>query len=143
MFNFINTKNSNNYKKAISLIEVIIAITLLSFVIVVLLNLKEQNFFLLNKVKNSFSNNTYLSPLVYSSKIDELRNENIYLSDVIVFKDDDNNRFIKKIKINVKDKLYSKQDLDLGISKIEFTQIKSTYKTQNSTKIFYTFKIKQ
>ena len=132
-----------NFKKAISLIEVIIAITLLSFVIVVLLNLKEQNIFLLNKVKNSFSTNTFFSPLVYSSTLDELRNKNIYLSDVLIFKNDDNNRFIKKIKINIHDKIYSKQELDLGIAKIELKQIKSTYKIQNNTKKFYTFKINQ
>lgn len=131
------------YKNAISLIEVIIAITLLSFVIVVLLNLKEQNIFLLNKVKNSFVNNTFISPLVYSSNLNELRNKNIYLSDVIIFKNDDNNRLIKKIKINVNDKLYLEEKLDLSIKQIEFKQIKSTYKIQNNTKIFYTFKINQ
>ncbi|NQY22197.1 MAG: hypothetical protein HRT40_13005, partial [Campylobacteraceae bacterium] len=80
------------FKKALSLIEVIIAISLLSFVIVTLLSLKDQNIFLINKVKGSFITNTYFSSLVLSREIEEGENKNIYLSDIMTFSKDEDNK---------------------------------------------------
>ena len=100
-------------KKALSLIEVIIAISLLSFVIVTLLSLKDQNIFLINKVKGSFITNTYFSSLVLSTEIKEGENKNIYLSDVMTFSKDEDNRMLKNIKIHFKNKQYDKEEFNL------------------------------
>lgn len=126
-------------KKALSLIEVIIAISLLSFVIVTLLSLKDQNIFLINKVKGSFITNTYFSSLVLSTEIKEGENKNIYLSDVMTFSKDEDNRMLKNIKIHFKNKQYDKEEFNLPLKKIEFTKFENIYKYENRTKIFYTF----
>ncbi|MCJ8326480.1 MAG: hypothetical protein MJK08_05195 [Campylobacterales bacterium] len=126
-------------KKALSLIEVIIAISLLSFVIVTLLSLKDQNIFLINKVKGSFITNTYFSSLVLSTEIKEGENKKIYLSDVMTFSKDEDNRMLKNIKIHFKNKQYDKEEFNLPLKKIEFTKFENIYKYENRTKIFYTF----
>ena len=112
-------------KKALSLIEVIIAISLLSFVIVTLLSLKDQNIFLINKVKGSFITNTYFSSLVLSTEIKEGENKNIYLSDVMTFSKDEDNRMLKNIKIHFKNKQYDKEEFNLPLKKIEFTKFEN------------------
>lgn len=129
------------YKKAISLIEVIISITLLSFVIVTLLSLKDQNIFLINKVKDSFVDNTYFSSLLYSSEIKEKVNESVYLSDIMSFEKDEDNKMLKNIRISIKSKLLDKKEFSNNLQKIEILEYETIYKSNNKSKIFYTFKL--
>ncbi len=91
-------------KKAISLVEVLVSVMLISVVIVSLLQIKENNLYFLDKSKETIKNTSYIS-LIALEDDTKLRNRNVYLSQKIKFDDDEIRRKIKRIKVKVKDKM--------------------------------------
>ena len=89
-------------KQAISLIEVLISVMLISVVIASLLQIKENNLHFLEKTKDTIKYNSYIS-MVSLDNDKKMRNKNIYLGDIVKFKDDDIRKKLKHIKIAVKD----------------------------------------
>lgn len=129
-------------KKALSLIEVIVSIVLLTIVISVTLQIQQNNIFYLDKFKDSKLYNSYIGLIATSNKEKSNRNKSVYLSDMINFNDDDIRKEFKNIKIDIKDK-----DLkDMPLPKNDYIKtaniIESSYSIENkSKKIFYSFKL--
>jgi hypothetical protein len=85
-------------KQAISLVEVLVAVMLISVVVVSLLQIKENNLHFLEKSKDTIKYNAYISMVT----LDNNKDGNIYLDSKIDFKDDDIRKELKKIKIVAK-----------------------------------------
>jgi hypothetical protein len=130
-------------KKALSLVEVLISVMLLSIIITTILQIKQNNLLFLEKFKQTSINNSYISLLV-TSKTNN-RNRNIYLSDKIDFNDDDIRQELKSVKINIKDEelddIILPQNDYIKTAKV----VKSTYtivSDDNLPKnIYFTFKL--
>ena len=128
-------------KKALSLVEVLISVMLISVVIASILQIKQNNLHFLDKSKESAKNDAYISMV---SLVDEkgFRNKNIRLTDVVNFNDDDIRKELKEIKIKVKD-----EELDpLEFTTDEYTlivNIKQTNLTIDDKvqKSFYRFSL--
>ena len=129
-------------KKAFTLIEVIISITLMSFVIVLLLNLKEQNLYLIEKAQKSQEKNEYFSPLVLSSNLYNTNNENIYLSDILSFSKYEHNKNVKNFKITVKNTALKSKVYEVSsLNNIEFKAYAGIFSNKDTQKKYYFFKI--
>ncbi len=128
-------------KKAISLIEVLISVMLISIVIVSLLQIKENNLFFLQKTKDTTKYNSYISAISLDNK-NNIRNKNIFLGDEVKFKDDEIRRELKSIKIKVKDE--NLDPLELGNEEYQLkVNIKKTHLSIDDKikKIFYRFSL--
>ncbi len=131
-------------KKAFTLIEVIISITLMSFVIVLLLNLKEQNLFLVEKAQESQEKSAYFSSFILSSTLNKISNENIYLSDVLSFPKYENNNKLKNFKIGVKTNELNREEYEInGLTTIEFKKYETLLSGASKQKKYYFFKINE
>ena len=127
-------------KKALSLVEVIVAIVLLTIIIATVLQIQQNNIFFLEKFKNSSLYNSYISLVVEPSN--SLRDESFYLSDKVDLKDDDIRKEFKNIKISVKDTEDEEIDIPQNDYIKEAKVVKSTYLIDGqATKTFYTFKL--
>jgi hypothetical protein len=130
-------------KKALSLIEVLISIVLLSTVIITILQIKDNNIYFLAKFKNDTLYNSYIA-LTASSYTKDI-NKNVYLSDIADFKDDNIRKELKQIKINIKNtnsydiKMPSNDYVQSAIVNGLIYTIKS--KNKDTRKTFYTFKL--
>ena len=128
-------------KKALSLIEVMVAIVLLTLIIAITLQIQQNNIFYLDKFKDTKLYNSYIG-LIATSNADEKRNKKVYLSDMISFDDDDIRKEFKEIRIEIKDK-----DLkDMPLPKNDYIQtaniVESTYSIDDKAKkVFYSFKL--
>ncbi|MGA1933223.1 type IV pilus modification PilV family protein [Arcobacter sp. YIC-464] len=91
-------------KKSFSLMEVIVAVMVLSVVMVALLQVKSDNIFLISKADETKEFKEYLSMAFNLDEV-ESRNENIFLSRKFDFEDDKLRRELKSIKVKVKDEL--------------------------------------
>jgi type II secretory pathway pseudopilin PulG len=130
------------YKKSFSLIEVLISVSILSVVIVSVLQIKEKNFTFLEKYEIAKKYNEYisLSTIHYITKKDI--NTNIYLDEIVKFKDDDIRKELKEIKIYIKSELMDTRDLSTENMQLELEITKINFKIQEkSNKDFYTFKL--
>jgi prepilin-type N-terminal cleavage/methylation domain-containing protein len=124
-------------KKAFSLIEVLVAVSLITTVIVAILQMQQNNIFFLEKFKNSSLNNAYISLVASTSKTK--RNKDIILSDMVDLNDDDIRKEFKEIKIKIKDS--SKKDMELPKNDyVKGSFIESTYSLNNMQNKFYSFK---
>lgn len=127
-------------KQAISLIEVMISISLISVVIASVLHMQQNNLYYLEKFKDSSLYNSYISFALASD--DNKRNKNIYLDDIFDFEDDYIRRELKLIKVNIKDEPQE----DIQLPKNEFVNSAKITKTIYSiegkaSKEFYSFKL--
>jgi len=86
-------------KQAISLVEVLVSVMLISVVIVSLLQIKENNLMLLEKLRITSKLNSYISIVALD---DSIKDGNIYLSQELDFKDDDIRKSLKDIKVEAK-----------------------------------------
>ena len=131
------------YKPALSLVEVLISVMLLTVVISTVLQIKENNIFFLEKFKNTSLNNSYIS-LVVSNDTNK-NDTNIYLGDRVNFDDDEIRREFKTIKIKVKNE--DGEDIELPKNdyipsvKVFNSAYSITSDDKSLTKIFYTFKL--
>lgn len=128
-------------KKAFSLMEVIIAITILSVVMLTLLQIKSNNIFLVNKSDEKAKINDYLL-MAINLENTEKRNENIFLGDKFSFENDDLRRDFKEKKIKIKDEKIDSKTIDNEYMKINITTYRTTYSLENEAKkSIYSFKI--
>ena len=91
-------------KEAISLVEVLVSVMLISVVIVSLLQIKENSLNFLQKSQERNKYSSYLSMISLDNNT-KLKDDNIYLSDKVDFKDDEIRKELKLIKLTVKDEL--------------------------------------
>lgn len=87
-------------RKAFSLMEVIIAVTLISIVLTALLESKNNNINLLGRVNSSITNDSFIACAMLLSDLNATnKDEKIYLKDQFDLKDDDLRRYIKNIVV--------------------------------------------
>ena len=103
-------------KKSFSLMEVIIAVMILSVVMVALLQIKTENIFLISKTNERIKLNEYVQLSIDLKKINEENSENIefFLDKKYPFVNDDIRKELKEIKVDIREKKE-------GIRKIETT----------------------
>ena len=105
--------------------EVIISIVILSFVMITLIQIRNENIFLVSKSnqKNYIEDYIMLSIDFNDDILD--KNENIFLSDKYNFENDDIRKELKDIQIDIQDK------------KLESKNINSEFNINMKTNIFY------
>jgi len=126
-------------RKALSLVEVLIAIILITIVIGTMLEIKSNNIFFLEKFKNTSLYNSYISLAIQE---DNKEDKNIYLDEVASFNDDEIRKKLKQIKIEIK--LEDDEEMNLPDNDYVKTAkiIKTTYTVENqASKVFYRFEL--
>ncbi len=128
-------------KKSFTLIEVIIAVALLSVVLLSLFQIRSNNIFILEKTDEKIKDKQYLS-MVYDTKGYSKRNENIYLDRYFNIKDDDLRRKLKEIKIKVKDEILDLNVIKTDIYNIRIQEFETSYSIENKIiKNIYRFEL--
>lgn len=129
-------------KKAFSLVEVLIAVALLSVVIVALIKMGQNNLFLLEKFKTTNTSSGYNSLAFFGIDMNKTEDKNIYLDEVVDFKDDDVRRELKEIKVVVKNEKLEDKKIEADSFTItkKITKIHLTTDNQNE-KDFYRFEL--
>ncbi len=131
-------KNTTNID-SISLVEVLLSILLLTLVIGTVFKIKDNNLVFLEKFSQSQQFSTYVA-LAISSYTNKIKNENIYLDEVVDFKDDDIRRKLKLIKVIRRD---SEQTKNLGLdANWQYTIKTSTYAIDSKKINIYSISIK-
>ncbi|MBT3280347.1 MAG: type II secretion system protein [Campylobacteraceae bacterium] len=126
-------------RKALSLVEVLVAIILITIVIGTMLEIKSNNIFFLEKFKNTSLYNSYISLAIQE---DNKEDKNIYLDEVASFNDDEIRKKLKQIKIEIK--LEDDEEMNLPDNDYVKTAkiIKTTYTVENqASKVFYRFEL--
>jgi len=129
-------------KKAFSLMELLIAVTILSIAMVSLLQVKSDNIFLVSKIDEKVKLNDYILLSTDLKQADD-RNENIFLDRVYSFENDELRRELKPIKIKQKDEKIESKTLKPaeGID-IDITTYSTSYSIDDKIKKnIYTFRI--
>lgn len=128
-------------KKAFSLMEVLVAITMLSVVMISLLQVKSDNIFLIQKSDEKAELNDYVS-LVMNLEEASDRNENIFLDRVYRFDNDELRKELKPIKVKIKDNKVSSKTIKNDTYDLNITTYSTTYNIDDKiNKSIYTFKI--
>jgi prepilin-type N-terminal cleavage/methylation domain-containing protein len=130
-------------KKAFSLMEVIIAIVMLSVVMIALLKIKSENIFLVSKSnENTKANDYILFAVDFNDEISN-KNEDIFLDKKYTYSNDDVRRELKDIKISIKDDKVESKSIQSDLNNINTTIFSRTYSLENSNikKKIYSFKI--
>ena len=93
-------------KKSFSLMEVIIAVMILSVVMVALLQIKTENIFLISKTNERVKLNEYVQLSIDLKKVNEENSENIefFLDKKYPFVNDDIRKELKEIKVDIREK---------------------------------------
>lgn len=129
-------------KKSFTIVEVLIAVALISVVIVALIKMGQNNLFLLEKFKTSNTISDYNALAFFGIDENKTSDENIYLDEVADFKDDDLRRELKVIKVIVKNERLEDEKIgaeNFTITK-QVTKTKLTIENQNE-KDFYRFRL--
>jgi Tfp pilus assembly major pilin PilA len=129
-------------KKTLTLVEVLISVMLISIIVVALLQIEQNNLYLLEKTKDMTKYNSYISLVALENDDKNLRNKSFYLDKKIDFKDDDIRRELKEIKVNIKDKklkpiIFEADEYSLNIN-IKQTQVSIK---DDAKKVFYWFSL--
>lgn len=129
-------------KKAFSLMEVLIAVTILSIVMISLLQIKSDNIFLVSKVDEKVKFNDYILLSIDLDKA-ESRNQNIFLDRKYDFSDDEIRRELKTIKVKQKDKKIKTQKIkDVDDFNLNIITYATSYSLDDKIKKnIYTFKL--
>lgn len=128
-------------KKAFTLMEVIIAVSLLSVVMLSLFQVKGNNIFILEKSKENKKQNEYLSLVMDSTEYSK-RNENVYLDKYFNILDDDIRREFKEIKIKIKDEILEEKDVIYDDILFKIGQYKTTFSLEKGiSKNIYRFNL--
>lgn len=135
-------------KKSFSLIEVIIAVSILSVVMVALLQIKSDNIFLISKSNNQSKLNDYIQLSVDFKKVnkekkeskDEIKEE--YLDKKFAFDNDDVRKELKEIKIEIKEGKENEDKIDTNTKALNITTYSRTYSLDDKIKKkIYNFEI--
>lgn len=131
-------------KKAFSLIEVIIAVIMLSVTMVTLLQVKSNNIHLLSINNQKVKLNEYiLLAIDFKKEISDNKNESIDINKKYLFENDDLRKELKDIKVNIQDDKMDKLTLQNGFNNINITTFSKTFTIEdnNIKKKLYSFKI--
>jgi prepilin-type N-terminal cleavage/methylation domain-containing protein len=130
-------------KKAFSLMEVIIAIVMLSVVMIALLKIKSENIFLVSKSNENTKANDYILLAVDFNDEISNKNEDIFLDKKYTYSNDDVRRELKDIKISIKDDKVESKSIQSDLNHINTTIFSRTYSLEDSNikKKIYSFKI--
>lgn len=121
--------------------EVLVAITMLSVVMISLLQVKSDNIFLIQKSEEKAELNDYVS-LVMNLEEASDRNENIFLDRVYRFDNDELRKELKPIKVKIKDDKVSSKLIKNDTYDLNITTYSTTYNIDDKiNKSIYTFKI--
>lgn len=121
--------------------EVLVAITMLSVVMISLLQVKSDNIFLIQKSDEKAELNDYVS-LVMNLEEASDRNENIFLDRVYRFDNDELRKELKPIKVKIKDNQVSSKTIKNDTYDLNITTYSTTYNIDDKiNKSIYTFKI--
>ncbi|MDD2888435.1 MAG: prepilin-type N-terminal cleavage/methylation domain-containing protein [Aliarcobacter sp.] len=129
--------------KAFSLMEVIIAIVMLSVVMIALLKIKSENIFLVSKSNENTKANEYILLAVDFNDEISNKNEDVFLNKRYTYSNDDVRRELKDIKISIKDDKVESKSIQSDLNNINTTIFSRTYSLENSNikKKIYSFKI--
>ena len=130
-------------KKSFTLIEVIIAVSILSIVITSTLQIRQNNLDYLDKYNQSKLYNEYASLAnIYDFKNQLDVNTHVYLDELIKFEDDDIRKELKNIKVYIKNEIINNIDLSSEDFILSINIVKSNFKIENKiNKNFYSFKL--
>jgi len=130
-------------KKSFTLIEVIIAVSLLSIVITTSLQIRQNNLSFLEKYQSSSLYNEYISlSSSYDLKDAIDVNTHIYLDEIINFKNDDIRKEFKEIKVYIKNEIINTIDLSTEDLTLNINIIQNNFKIEDKiNKNYYTFKL--
>ncbi len=129
-------------KKSFSLIEVLIAVSILSIVMTAILQMRENNIQFLQNLTTSNKNSEYICISTLYENNTTVFNTNVYLDKIVDFKDDDIRKELKEQKVFVKSELEKSIDLSNDELVVSVEIYKQTHKIQDKmNKVFYTFKL--
>ena len=128
-------------KKAFSLMEVLVAITLLSVVMLSLLQIRSENIYLIKKSDEKAKLNDYIFLSMNLNEVND-RNENIFLDRLYRFDDDKLRQELKPIKIKQKDKQVNTITMKNDAMDLNIKTYSTTYSIDDKMKkSIYTFKL--
>lgn len=123
--------------------EVILSTVILSFVMIVMIQIKSDNIFLVEKMNKSKKLSDYISTSIDTniSKVKD-RNINLFLSDLYTFENDDIRREFKAAKVKIKDKRIDTKKISADSTSFEVSTYSTSFSIgENIKKNIYTFKI--
>lgn len=118
-------------KKGFSLIEVIIATTLLSVVMLALFNIKDNSTYLVNKYDNLNKNLNYILLGIDSDEV-TLNDKTIYLDKQLSIKDDELRAYLKDTKIVKKEELVDTKVVKKDDFELKIIEYNVSYKLNDS-----------
>ena len=131
-------------KKSFSLMEVIIAVMILSVVMVALLQIKTENIFLISKTNERVKLNEYVQLSIDLKKINEENSENIefFLDKKYPFVNDDIRKELKEIKVVVREKKEDEYKIEALSEDLNIAIYSRTYSINDDIKKkIFNFKI--
>jgi hypothetical protein len=132
----------NMMKKSFSLVEVLIAVVILSIAITALIQTNQNNLFLLEKFQDASKSDGYISLALFGVDSNKTSDTNFYLDDVVDFKDDESRKELKELKVTLKKIILEEQTIqtDALPIKLQTTQINLKIENQKEQN-FYQFKL--
>ena len=123
-------------KKSFSLMEVIIAVMILSVVMVALLQIKTENIFLISKTNKRVKLNEYVQLSVDLKKVNEESSEDIelFLDKKYPFVNDDIRKELKEIKVNIREKKEDEYKIETPSENLNVTIYSRTYSINEDIK---------
>jgi prepilin-type N-terminal cleavage/methylation domain-containing protein len=132
-------------KKAFSLMEVIISIMILSTVMVALLQVKNENIFLIEKTNERAKLNDYIQISVDLKRIEKNSDDVIeqFLDKKYKFENDDIRKELKNIKVDIKEEKEKETKIKTDQEDLEIITYSRSYSIDDDIKKkIYNFKIK-
>ena len=123
-------------KKSFSLMEVIIAVMILSVVMVALLQIKTENIFLISKTNERVKLNEYVQLSIDLKKVNEENSENIefFLDKKYPFVNDDIRKELKEIKVDIREKKEDEYKIETPSENLNVTIYSRTYSINEDIK---------
>ena len=123
-------------KKSFSLMEVIIAVMILSVVMVALLQIKTENIFLISKTNERIKLNEYVQLSIDLKKVNEENSENIefFLDKKYPFVNDDIRKELKEIKVDIREKKEDEYKIETPSENLNVTIYSRTYSINEDIK---------
>ena len=123
-------------KKSFSLMEVIIAVMILSVVMIALLQIKTENIFLISKTNERVKLNEYVQLSIDLKKINEENSENIefFLDKKYPFVNDDIRKELKEIKVDIREKKEDEYKIETPSENLNVTIYSRTYSINEDIK---------
>ena len=123
-------------KKSFSLMEVIVAVMILSVVMVALLQIKTENIFLISKTNERVKLNEYVQLSIDLKKVNEENSENIefFLDKKYPFVNDDIRKELKEIKVDIREKKEDEYKIETPSENLNVTIYSRTYSINEDIK---------